>query len=247
MRRQILLQMALWIIPLVLQPIIAVTMVSRKQVREFPVFFWYTFFVVARDIGLLALRRMTHLYAWIYWLGEPITIICGVAATYEVLWRLIRPYPMLRLLGFRVFWMSIGIAALTGLVILKVSRFPHIGISIESVLLLERSARFVQVMVLVGFMAFMSRFGLTWKHYASGIIVGFGAAAGLQLALLEVKSLDMITNDIYGFLKPAAYNIAVIVWAIYFIPRHPPQSVTTELPASELAKWDGLLRRYLQR
>ncbi len=239
--------MALWIIPLLLQPIIAAAMIFRGQVRDFPVFFSYTLFVSGRDLLLLFLRSRVQLYALIYWAGEPITIILGVAVMYEVLWRLIRPYPLLRFLGVRLFWISLGIAALGGVLMLEASQFRHIAFSIESVTLLERSARFVEVGVLVAFIFFISRFGLTWKHYTAGIVAGFGIAAGLQLALFELESLHMMSDNIFVLSNSAAYDCAVLIWALYFVPQRMLTDTVKGLPESGLAEWDEVLRGYLRK
>src|SRR5690348_2168565 len=95
------LGMVFWIIPLSLQPFIAVAIALRRQIKSFPVFFLYTLFVAARDLILLLLKRNMRLYSWIYFLSEPLAIALGLAVIYEVLWQLVRPYSMLRILGVR--------------------------------------------------------------------------------------------------------------------------------------------------
>jgi hypothetical protein len=182
-----------------------------------------------------------------YWLGEPLSVILGLAATYEVLWHLLRPYANVRFLGNGLFWLSFAIAFLIGALMLDPAQFARTRIQFESALLLERSARFVQVGVLVVFIFFISRLGLTWKQYAAGIVAGFGTAAGLQLALVELKSLHAVADEPFVLLNSAAYNCAVLIWAIYFV--RPPIQVdgTVTLPKSDLPKWDELLRRYLHK
>jgi hypothetical protein len=44
----------------------------------------------------------------------------------------------------------------------------------EWIILQERSARFLQVCLLIVAIAMMSRLGLTWHHYSLGIAAGFG-------------------------------------------------------------------------
>ncbi len=133
------------------------------------------------------------------------------------------------------------------MLILEASQFRHIAFSIESVTLLERSARFVEVGVLVAFIFFISRFGLTWKHYTAGIVLGFGIFAGLQLALFELQSLHMISDSIFVLLTSAAYDCAVLIWAMYFVPRRMLTDTVRGLPESGLAQWDEVLRRYLRK
>jgi hypothetical protein len=241
------LGMAFWIIPLCLQPLIALAIIVRRLIKEFPHFFLYTLFVSGRDLALLFLRHNTQLYSWIYFVAEPVAIILGLAVVYEVFWQLMRPYEMLRTLGVRLFWVSLGVAVAAGLTMLKMSQFGLPAFWIESIVLAERSARFVQVGVLIVFILFISRLGLTWKHYTSGIVAGFGIAAGLQLALFELRSLHAIADTNFVLLMSAAYNCAVMVWAIYFVFSRMQTSVPKELPATDLVRWDELLRKYLNR
>ena len=245
-KSQLGLEIVFWVISLSLQLFIAFVIAVRKQTKEFPLFFLYTLVVSSRDLVLLFVKPNTNLYGSIYFVGEPLTILVGLAVIYEVLWHLIRPYKMLRVIGGRIFWMSLAIAALSGFTMLKASQFGRTNLWI-SVLLLERSARFVQVGVLTAFIFFISRLGLTWKHHASGIIAGFGVAAGLQLAVFELHSLQAIGNNTFVLLDSAAYNGAVLIWAVYFIPRRRQAGVAQELPQTDLARWDELLRQYLSR
>lgn len=235
-----------WIVPLFLQPLIALAIIARRKATDFPVFFLYTLLVSGRDLILLFLKPNSRPYGWVYFVGELVTIVLGLAVIYEVLWHLIRPYEMLRALGVRLFWMSLAVAVLMALTMLKSSQFGRTTDWL-SVLLVERSARFVQVGVLIAFILFISRLGLTWKDYTAGIVVGFGIAAGLQLALFELKSLHAISDTLFILLNSAAYNCAVLVWALYFIPQRMQTDVPVELPRTDLARWDELLRRYLNR
>jgi hypothetical protein len=242
-----LLKLALWVIPLLLQPLIALTLIFRKQVKTFTLFFSYTLCVPGRDLLLLFLRHNARAYAWIYFIGELVSIVLGLAVIYEVLWHLIRPYHMLRILGIRLFWLSSAMVAATAVVMLGRSDFGRSPAWIDSILLVERSARFLQVGVLIAFILFISRFGLTWKDYTPGIVVGFGIAAGLQLGLFELKSLHAIPDSIFVVSTSAAYNCAVLVWAAYFVPRRVQSASPTRLQATDLARWDELLREYLNR
>jgi|SRR5437868_5400031 len=250
MSAQHALKIVFWICPVLLQSLIALVIILRRHVSDFPVFFSYTLFVAGRDCALLVFRGNRqldswHIYSWIYFIGEPITILLGLAAIYEVLWRLIRPYSMLRLLGIRLFWISLGVAALIGGLLFKTSPLSRMAASIESARLLQRSAWFVEVGVLIVFILFISNLGLTWRDYTAGIIAGFGVSAGLQLALVELESLQAISGSIFVLLKSAAYNLAVLIWTSYFIPRRVQATTLKELPDTDLARWDELLRRYL--
>ena len=90
------LRMAFWIVPLCLQPLIAIAIATRRQVRTFPLFFVYTLFVSTRDLALLFIKHYMRIYSWVYFLSEPLAIVLGVAVIYEVSWHQIRSYSPLR-------------------------------------------------------------------------------------------------------------------------------------------------------
>src|SRR5262245_48023546 len=110
-----------WVIPLCLQPLIALAIVLRRLTRHVQIFFAYTLLVSARDLVLLFVKHDMRIYAWIYWLSEPLAFVLGVAAIYEVLWQLVRPYDTLRSAGVRLFCGSVAVAVLAGLLMLRTS------------------------------------------------------------------------------------------------------------------------------
>jgi hypothetical protein len=241
------LRMVFWIVPLCLQPLIAIWIILRRQIRIFPIFLLYTLFVSARDLVLLFVKHNKRTYAWIYFLGEPLALLLGVAVIFELIWQLLRPYDALRVLGLRLFWASIAFASLGGFLLLRTSDSSQTVFLMQSVVLIERSARFAQVSILIVFILLISHFGLTWKHYTAGIVVGFGVSAGLQLALFELKSTPILADDTFRLLNSMAYNIAVLIWAAYFLPPRKETKPPRQLPALDLALWDEILRRYLHR
>lgn len=224
---------------------IAVAMIVRGLVREFPWFFVYTIFVAGRDFALICFRSKMRVYAWIYWLGEPITVVLGLAAINEILWYLIKSYSTLRRIGIRLFWGSLVVAAIVAVILLRNSNFGHMKASVETARLLERSAWFIEVEVLIAFVLFVSQLGLTWTQYSAGIVAGFGISAGLQLAFVEMESLRAIDGNTFALLKSAAYDCAVLIWAGYFLPSRRIAPTKAELPKNDLARLDEVLGRYL--
>ena len=68
--------------------------------------------------------------------------------------------------------------------------------------------------LLIVAIAMMSRLGLTWHHYSLGIAAGFGVYSALDLILLELRAhLHVVTDAAFVLLRPAAYNLGVLIWA----------------------------------
>ena len=242
------LRTAFWIIPLVLQPLIALSIICRKQGKPLAMFLVYTLFVCGRDFVLLLLRNHKTMYVWTYWVGEPVTVLLGLAAICQVLWQLIRGYAALRRLGM---WLIPGTLLLDGIaavVLLRLSTFLKRGpLSIESARLLERSAWFIEVGVLITFCFFIFHVGLDWKRHGAGIIAGFGISAGLQLAIVELESLHLITPEIFPLFKSAAYDFAVLIWSVYFLSRRKEEQHGIVVDREDLRRVDELLETYLSQ
>jgi hypothetical protein len=244
-----LITMTLWITPLVLQGVIAAVMLWRKLAGVFPLFFGYTALIVAREVALLFIRYSGRPYFLVYWWGEGIAVLLGLGVIVEVIWHLIRPYPFLRKFALRFFWI-VAVAALAAgvLMLLLTKNLGQPGPILEAILLLERSARFLQACLLIVLILLMSRLGLTWQYYAIGIALGFGVYSAADLALLEVRAnLHLIADGTFALLEPAAYNLAVLIWALYFVPTRPSKVVVERLPDTEIARWNEVLSEYLKK
>ena len=112
---------------------------------------------------------------------------------------------------------------------------------------MERSARVLQVGLLIVLIFFMSRLGLTWHHYSLGIAAGFGAYSALDLILLELRGhLHVVTNTVFVILTPAAYNLGVLIWAFYFL-RPPALQVVDHFPDTDLTSWHDMLSEYVKQ
>jgi hypothetical protein len=112
---------------------------------------------------------------------------------------------------------------------------------------MERSARVLQVGLLIVLIFFMSRLGLTWHHYSLGIAAGFGAYSALDLVLLELRAhLHLVTETVFVLLTPAAYNLGVLIWAFYFL-RRPALQVVDRLPDTDLTSWHDTLSEYVKQ
>ncbi len=235
----------LWIAPSILQVCIAVVMYRRALVLPFSVFFTYSLYVPGRDLMLLLLRDRPNLYSGVYWFGDGIGILLQLMVIYQVFWYLIRPYAPLRWLGAGILVMAALSSIFCAFVLFTLTRAEKS--MIELILLLERSARFVEVAVIITAMGFIWHLGLTWKHHACGILLGSGIA-GLQLLPVELRgSLHLISNATFMWLKPGIFNCAVIAWAIYFLPQRRQGTGLETLPNTDLTTWDVALRGFLHK
>src|SRR5260370_14602727 len=244
------LKIGLWIVPVILQLLIAIIMVRRGLVGQFRYFFTYCLFVAARDIALLLLQHRSNFYLfyfWIYWLCDGLLILLQLVVLCEVFLNLVPAHLGFRAAAIRVFQIIVGLSAAFACVLFAMAVRGAPTSVAEAVLLLERSFRVVQVIILLVVMTLVSRLGLNWQHYATGILLGSGIA-GLQLVPAELRSsLHLISNTVFSWLKPAIYDCAVVAWAFYFIPARRPSASLAEVPQADLSESDEVLKGYLQR
>ena len=119
--------------------------------------------------------------------------------------------------------------------------------ALEWIILTERSARFLQVCLLIVAIALMSRLGLSWHNYSVGIAAGFGVYAALDLALLELRAhLHAVTDNAFVLLRSAAYNLGVAIWAFYFLRPQGGKPVGG-LPGTDLANWNNALTEHVNK
>ena len=235
-----------WFVPVALQAAIALIMLWRGLIRVFPFFFSYTVLVPTRDIVLLLLPYPGDRYALVFWWGDAMVILLSLGVIAEILWHLFRPYPFLRFV-FR--WVGVvAVVAAASAVALLGSNNPRGADRVfELIILVERSARLLQLCLLIVLVSLMSRLGLTWQHYSLGIATGFGIYAALDLTLLEFRAhLHSVSNPAFTLLGSAAYNLAVIVWAFYFLKSR-AQAPVESLPSHDMANWNDALTQHINK
>ena len=219
----------------------------RGLVGRFPLFFSYTLLLPARDAALYFLPRPGDRYSSVYWWGEGVAVLLSLGVVFELVGHFVRPYPFLRFL-LRVLSVAGVIAGALALALLIWGKGPTgADLAFEWIILQERSARFLQVCLLIVAIAMMSRLGLTWHHYSLGIATGFGVYSALDLTLLELRAhLHVVTDTAFVLLRPAAYNLGVLIWAFYFLR---PQSgnPVDRLPGSDLANWNDALTEHVDK
>ncbi len=221
-------------------------MLGRRLVRPFPIFFCFNILVPARDAALFFLPYPGNAYSGVYWWGEGVAVVLALGVVFETTSHFIRPYPFLRVF-LKVLWIAGVIAGVLALVLLRAAGPSGASLVFEWIVLLERSARFLQVCLLIVAIALMSRLGLTWRHYSVGIAAGFGVYSALDLVLLELRAhLHVLSDAAFVLLRPAAYNLGVAIWAFYFLWPQGGKPVD-RLPGTNLADWNDTLTKHIDK
>ena len=237
----------LWFVPMAMQCAIVLVMLRRELVGQFPFFFSYTVLLPVRDAILYFLPQSSNRYSTVFWWGDAAAILLALSIVFEISWHFMRSYPFLRLF-LRVLWISAVVACSAALAMLLWTKGPvGTDLALEWIILTERSARFLQVCLLIVAIALMSRLGLTWQNYSVGIAAGFGVYAALDLALLELRAhLHAVTVTAFVLMRSAAYNLGVAIWAFYFLRPQGGKPVGS-LPGTDLANWNNALTEHVNK
>jgi hypothetical protein len=241
-----LVTMTLWVLPLVLQAVIALAMLRRKLVTSFPIFFSYTVLVLSGDTALLFLKHPSNIYTLVYCCEEALAVLLGLSVIFEILGHILPSSPFV---GFvlKSMWIFAAIAGVAALLMLVLTRGAGADRILEFIFLAERSARFLQACLFIVVIALMSRLGLTWRHYSVGISAGFGIYSGVALAGFELRGhLHLVSDATFALLNSAAYNVAALIWAFYIL-RPWPETAVEHLPGTNLAEWNEAVGGYINQ
>src|ERR1035441_2653993 len=199
----------LWISPRVLLGVLAVILYKRRLYREFPCFFAYVLYEIAKFIPLFILYSAQGVtgkqYAYVF----SATLILSVALRFgvidEVSRDLFRESQFLKVSARRLLQCVAGLLVVMGVLLAVYAPGNnnvkwHAGVSI-----VNRGAAMVQCSLLLCLL-FITRFlGLSWRRPAFGITLGLGiltsvdlAASALRMEFTSGASMELLNLLITG-------------------------------------------------
>lgn len=225
------------------------TLVRRQLRKEFPLFYWYTIaHLIDSVVSFIATKFPGDTYFYVYWGWEAIDAVLTLVVIQSVFMKIFDSYFSLRKLGLIVFrWSTV---VFCGVALVAAMFAPGNGDSqlMRGALVMESSIQIVQAGLLLCLFFFSKVFGLTWKHYIYGIILGFGVCAAISLIAAAVRT--KVGPNYHHYLSWAlsvAYTCGLITWMYYFLSpltieasAKPPSSVQLHAWNEALA---GLLRK----
>jgi hypothetical protein len=242
------LQFVLLVVATSLQVGMAVVMVVRKLHTRLPLFFAYTVFHVGGVAVMTLATRLTYAdYFYVYWSMEVLDSAISMLVIQEIFAVVLSEYESLSRLGELLFrW---GTAIIVGIAVLTTAGAPGADPDrlVAGLTVLQRSVGLVETGLLLLLFLFCRWFGLTWREHVFGIALGFGLMASLVLGAGTIRThFGAGADRIYGYASPAAFTLAVMIWAVYvFLPerRYAPEQKSRH---DDLREWNRALL-YLTR
>jgi hypothetical protein len=242
----------LWLVPPVLQSVLAILMVWRGTYRRFHYFFAYTLFAIVAEITKFIVydpNKNTWAHFWISWGSEAIYAVLGFLAIYEVFRYVFENFQ--HLAWFR-FLLPVTAAIMLGIAVLIPIAHSAVDTDalLEDIFALQVAVRCLQlgVFFLIFFMARI--FDLDYRQYAFGIAAGFGiTVVGILLGTLVRTGLGLKFLMFFKYVPSVAYCIAVTVWLASFVRAEPDDPFrdfrhlfTPELFAEQLRRYKQEVR-----
>ncbi|MGC2402683.1 MAG: hypothetical protein WA510_23025 [Acidobacteriaceae bacterium] len=220
----------LWAAHPVLQTVIAIVMLRRKQHRVFKYFFAY----IVTQIATFAVVFPSSFYSYstffyASWLSTAVSVVLGFQVIHEAFLDAFRPFHTLRDLGTVLFkWAGLVMLLVAGVVSVSANS-SDTAPWIQAIVTAQRCVRIIQVGMVLFLMSFASYLGVSRRQHSFGIAVGFGSFAFVELALVASWAGNHLGARSVSLINMAAYNGALLIWLGYSLAKSPAREAGSML------------------
>ncbi len=243
----------LWIAPYALQIAIAVVMIRRRLLHEFPVFFTYTAFQVVQGVTLFTLDHSASVSAthyWeVYWVSLVVNAGLRFALIYEISSHVFRNYPGLDKLVEVLYRWAAVLLILVAVAVSAHARIDDRYWFLTGAHVANQGVDVVQAGLVMFLFLFSAYFKLSWRSDVYGIALGLGIFSSIDLATSAIRASigPQPGNYVFDFITMATYHCCVVLWLIYLLLPESSRHVVKDLPADNLQQWNSELERLLLR
>jgi hypothetical protein len=237
----------------VLLGVLAVIFYRRRLYREFPCFFAYALYEIAKFIPLFVLYSIPgavkqYAYAFSATLLFSIALRFGVID--EVAKDLFRESKFLRVAARRALQCVTGLLLVMGILLAVYAPSENNSRLLAGIIVVNRGAAMVQCGLLLSLLLFSRFLGLSWRRPAFGITLGLGVLTSVDLAIYAVRvgfSIKVGT-EFLNLLTIGTYLICVLIWIGYSLSPEPEPAISlTALPNDEVETWNREFQQLLRQ
>ena len=246
------LPIALAIGSALLQIRIVFLMKARNLRSQFPVFYRYNLYVIiATPISFISyLNCCTHpdMY-YIYPVLSFLLIGFEFCLMYEIFVAALKPYSALIDLGRMLFrWAGVFLLFAAVLTAFATSAPRGVDKLSAAIDLLERSMRLMECGLLLLFLLFERRLGLSWRSHSMAIALGLGSTAATGLAVSYLRMRFPAASVILGVVENFCYFGAVVFWATFIARPSSDRNNVLDSPSRLIfQRWNEALSSYSSR
>jgi hypothetical protein len=168
-----------------LQLALLFVLIQRKLYSKAPIFFNLCVFGLATFVvGLVVAPRLSEVhYSYYYWTIEALGLLLSIGVMYEVFLLILKPYQALLDLGKMLFAWAALFLLLASVITALATAGPYINKICAAMIPLQRIVELMQCGLLLLFLLFESRLGLSWRSLPMCIALGTGCYAALDLSM----------------------------------------------------------------
>jgi|SRR5690242_3534686 len=220
---------------------------QRKLRTKFPLFFNYlAFYFVGLGLTFVAGSFLSdRQYFYAYWIVYAITTLLAFAVLYEVFVNILKPYSALIDLGKMLFGWATAFLLLAS-VLTAFATTGNQGDKIcAAVHLLERSVQLMQCGLLLLFVLFEKRLGLSWRSNGMSIVTGLGLLSAVELVTVFMRNRFPATNGIMDTVFMGYFCLNLGFWMVMFLLPEPQRKTAQDSPARIIfQRWNEALVSY---
>jgi hypothetical protein len=233
---------------IVCQALLALVLLWRRVWKSFPAFSWYFGTGFVASLLMYVFQHNRAVYFYFYWVVEALGIGLGFAVVYEIFSSLFATHKALRRLASVIFSSVLGLLVCIGLVVLiKHSPLGFRGVT-SAVVVVEESARIIEIGMLMCLFLLSTAFGLHWRQQVFGIALGLGLFVAVELITVTIWGMTgKAAHDALNVIRILSFNISLLIWIGYLLaPERSPSEV--ELPQrSQLEQWNQAVMELIRQ
>jgi len=250
------LSLFLLISPHVLLGVLAAMLYKRRLYREFPCFFAYVLYEIAKFIPLFALYTVQGTTGKQYAYAFSATLMLSIALRFgvidEVSKDLFRESQFLKVAARRSLQCVTGLLLVIGILFAVYAPGSNSARWYAGVFVVNRGAAMVQCGLLLALLLFSRFMGLSWHRPAFGIALGLGVLTSVDLATHAVRAefASAVAAEYLNLLVTGTYLVCVATWIGYLLaPELKPASLAVvphDHDNDEVETWNRELQQLLK-
>jgi hypothetical protein len=204
---------------------ILVLMWRRNLLRAFPFFSSYVAYGLVAAIPRAITLSTPHVYLYVYWITEPLSVILAILAVNESFRRVFHVFYLLRWFRF-VFPGGIAVALLGSVLAAFISPPRHVGLAGAMIISAMTVAQYVILAISFVFFALVLLLPVRWGIHEYHIVMGFGFSSLATVFAAAVRSVFVTRFTFFSSMLPAVVYVAVLViWLTAMVHPLPPDLV----------------------
>jgi len=221
--------------------------VRTRVAKYYPLFFAYLIYDFTTTAGVyLVYWIRPSVHASVYWFCYVLSIVVEFAVLVEISDHVFQRLPALRSLGRALAIVISGALGLSYVLpaLLQSQRMwkALLGFALRTSL--------TKAVLLAALFLVVRHFGVMLERNVAGLMLGFSIYLAVNIANFAIdESFRALYGPIFWILSPAAYLLCLLVWTrtLWHAAPLPATGVDSETVGLELARFNGVLSRFLRK